>query len=74
MRYQSKGHRWSEERLCPKCDSNDLVRIVYGYPAPELLEQFEKGELESGGCCIDNESPKWRCRTCNETFGNAYFD
>ena len=23
---------------CPKCDSTDIVPIIYGYPGPELME------------------------------------
>ena len=36
--------------ICPKCKSNNVIPIMYGYPAPEAMEEAEKGNLKLGGC------------------------
>ena len=48
-----------------------MIPIVYGDidGSPEVMEQVKNNEIESGGCCIDEESPKWKCRNCEERFG-----
>ncbi len=38
--------------ICPKCKSNNVIPIMYGYPAPEAMEEAEKGNLKLGGCMI----------------------
>ena len=35
--------------ICPKCKSNNVIPIMYGYPAPEAMEEAEKGNLKLGG-------------------------
>lgn len=30
------------ECICPKCKSNNVIPIMYGYPAPEAMEEVEK--------------------------------
>ena len=27
--------------ICPKCKSNNVIPIMYGYPAPEAMEEAE---------------------------------
>ena len=36
---------------CPRCGSVEAIRIVYGYPGPEMAEAEERGEIRLGGCC-----------------------
>jgi len=44
--------------------------IVYGLiDDPEAIKQIEDGEFSTGGCCIEEDSPKWRCRECDKEFG-----
>jgi hypothetical protein len=38
--------------ICPKCKSNNVVPIVYGFPAPNALEEAEKGNVKLGGCLV----------------------
>jgi hypothetical protein len=59
------------KRKCPKCGSDKVIPIVYGDidGSPEVIEQVKNNEIESGGCCIDEESPKWKCRDCEKRFG-----
>ena len=42
---------------CPACGSADVCEIVYGYPAPELAAQAQRGEVVLGGCVIESEPP-----------------
>jgi hypothetical protein len=43
--------------------------IVYGMPGEELFDLSERGEVELGGCCIDDHMPRFRCRRCGATAG-----
>ena len=57
---------------CPKCNSTKVVEILYGYPVPPQNEkEHEKWEKEVvlGGCCIDDDAPKWACKDCEHWFG-----
>ena len=48
-----------------------VIPIVYGdiVGGEEVLQQIKDGEFEPGGCCVDEDSPKWKCRDCSESFG-----
>ena len=54
----------SKKYLCPKCKSNEVIDIVYGYPTQETLQSWFKKEVELGGCIIGNENPHHKCKTC----------
>lgn len=49
---------------CPACDSARVVDIVYGYPGPELMEAAANKDVVLGGCCIDDDMPRWQCVEC----------
>lgn len=49
---------------CPRCGSTDAIRILYGYPAFEMFEAAERGEIRLGGCMVWPESPDYECRGC----------
>jgi len=34
---------------CPKCKSNEVIDILYGYPTQETLQSWFKKEVELGG-------------------------
>jgi hypothetical protein len=51
-------------KKCGKCGSKDVVRIMYGYPTDEIFIKYEKGEVELGGCCQENNAPNWHCKAC----------
>ena len=38
---------------CPICNSKNTVRIAYGYPGPEAVEDSKAGKVHLGGCTID---------------------
>ena len=51
---------------------NDVVLIGYGYPAnKDDLANYEgsSGLFASGGCCIEGDSPKYYCHSCEHTWG-----
>lgn len=52
---------------CPGCGSDDVVRVVYGYPGEELAKSG-RYNVASGGCVIGQGSPSWRCRACECEF------
>ena len=60
------------KRRCPKCNSENVIYIHYGFiDEPSAIERIKKDEFATGGCCIDEDSPKWQCRDCNKEFGKA---
>lgn len=40
--------------ICPECKSNNVVPIIYRYPAIKTIEEAEKGNLKLGGCLVYN--------------------
>lgn len=52
--------------ICPKCKSNNVIPIMYGYPAPEAMKEAEKGNLKLGGCkvFIGGRQPDRYCKEC----------
>ena len=60
------------KKQCPECKSKKVIPIHYGYiDNPDAIERIKNGEFPTGGCCIDNESPKWQCRDCSNEFGKG---
>ena len=60
----------AQSKKCPLCGKSDhVVRILYGLPTSEAWEEAKTGKLHIGGCCIDSDSPKWHCKSCNKEFG-----
>ena len=53
---------------CPKCQSNNIILIVYGYPPSDVGEEAEKGIVQLGGCVINDDSPQWHCKNCGHEF------
>ena len=35
--------------VCPECNNDEVVPIVYGYPSEEMCEAAERGEISLGG-------------------------
>jgi len=59
---------------CPVCRYEDqVVRIMYGYPSLELIEQSRRGEVALGGCCIGFDAHEWYCRGCLRSFNAPDF-
>ncbi len=54
---------------CPRCGSRDVAAIAYGFPDPMMFDAASRGEIELGGCIISDDSPRWRCRSCESEWG-----
>lgn len=57
---------------CPACGKHAGVNIVYGFPAPELMDAAERGEVALGGCCLPLEPIQFRCLACEHEWGEPY--
>lgn len=46
---------------CPTCRAGKLIPIVYGLPGRELVAQYDRGEIELGGCVVGTvlDSSHW---------------
>jgi len=62
-RPRSRPPRPRGPRRCPSCGARDVLKLVFGYPSPGLLEDAKGGEVALGGCVIDKPS-RWRCGAC----------
>ena len=56
-------------KTCPKCKSNMIIDIVYGYPSEEMSEHADSNKIALGGCCIEPSNHKFKCKSCWEEFG-----
>lgn len=56
---------------CPACGCPKVIEISYGLPTEYARKAAAAGELELGGCCVEAESPAWRCAICGLGFGRA---
>jgi hypothetical protein len=54
----------NKKYLCPECNANEGVIILYGYPTDETLKSWFKKEVELGGCIIGKEKPTHKCFKC----------
>ena len=54
---------------CPICNEK-IVPIIYGMPAPEIVEKAEKKEVYLGGCevLIGLKQPIYHCYNCDKNF------
>ena len=37
---------------CPRCDSRDVIWVVYGLPSEEMVEESIAGRVALGGCTV----------------------
>lgn len=57
-----------KENECPRCKSENIVEIIYGYPTKKIMERAKKGEIELGGCEITEADPNRHCKDCLNVF------
>ena len=48
-------------RMCPRCNSEDVLPIIYGLPGPELTEASIRGKVALGGCVVFPDAPDYTC-------------
>lgn len=55
----------SKKRICPKCKSENVLRILYGLP-----DETTPSNVYLGGCCVTDEDPDWHCDSCSWEWGH----
>lgn len=61
-------------RKCPKCNSKNVIPIIYGMPSYEGFLKAERKEIFLGGCCIpiDNNGRviggEYYCKDCENIY------
>ena len=55
---------------CPKCGMNSGISFLYGYPSYLGFKSINRGEVSTGGCCIDFNNPTWACKECGHEWGS----
>lgn len=57
---------------CPSCGSMEIARIQWGRPlfTDKLEAALDAGTVVLGGCMMEYDSPRWRCRSCGHEFGD----
>jgi hypothetical protein len=56
---------------CPRCGSADVLPIRYGYPGPEMVEDWHAGRIALGGCMIHPDYPDHACRGCGHEWRSS---
>ncbi len=72
----SSGVRRSRYKrpACPYCGYEDqVVRIVYGLPGPDMIQESRMGEIALGGSSIGPDSHPWYCKGCLRSFDAPAF-
>ena len=54
---------------CSNCGSELVIEISYGFPDPDA--DYPKSYY-NGGCCIDENTPKYHCTSCENNFGSVF--
>ncbi|MEJ2078016.1 MAG: hypothetical protein P8020_09585 [Acidobacteriota bacterium] len=55
-------------RRCPRCGSEQVIRITSALPGSELATRVYRDEVYVGGSGVDDETPEWHCRGCGYEF------
>lgn len=58
----------SRRQRCPSCRENELVPILYGPLPDSLTEDRNRGAFFWGGLIMKADSPRWKCRRCQQSF------
>ena len=53
------------QKECPACQGSDIKEIVYGLPD---IESFDFEKYEVGGCCVSDNDPGFKCKSCDLEF------
>jgi hypothetical protein len=64
---------WDEAVVCPRCQSDRVVYILYGEPKldEDLKRALASRKVEIAGCIITPDSKRWECRSCAHKWGNV---
>jgi hypothetical protein len=58
----------NRKQRCPSCKENELVPILYGPLPDSLTEDRNRGAFFWGGLVMKPDSPRWKCRRCQQSF------
>ena len=59
-----------DKTRCPKCQSTNRGRILYGRPWKKMIkEELKRKEIVLGGCRVTYNDPKWQCNECKTKWG-----
>jgi hypothetical protein len=55
---------------CPRCGSDAVAEILYGYPAfsEDLRKEMDSGHIVLGGCVVWDDQADLACTTCGLEF------
>lgn len=53
---------------CPRCQSENVVEIIYGYPMPSTMRKAERKEIWLGGCEVNESNFTRFCNNCGHKF------
>jgi hypothetical protein len=56
---------------CPRCDSQDVIWVVYGLPSEEMVEESIAGWVALGGCAVWHGCPDHACQHCGHEWREA---
>jgi hypothetical protein len=56
-------------RICPRCEREESVPLIWGLPSPELMSEEERGLVALGGCMRPGEDFTLHCRACGLEWG-----
>ena len=59
--------------ICPSCEKNNGVQLLWGMPDAAALKLAEKGEGELGGCVITDMEIDRHCRSCAHQWNSSLF-
>lgn len=58
------GDEMEDAERCPRCQSDEVLRIAYGMPSEEMVRESIAGRVAFGGCLVWPEAPDRTCRAC----------
>lgn len=54
-----------KRKFCPRCNSRNVVQIIFGYPTRETEDKARRGEIVLGGCEVERgHEPQRFCKEC----------
>jgi hypothetical protein len=67
---------YATSRKCPRCESPEVIPIIYGLPADreEAMKADREGKIKLGGCIVGEESPNFTCKSCGKKWLTLYLE
>ena len=55
-------------KYCPKCKSNMIIDIVYGFPSKKMCDDATSNKINLGGCIKEPNNPDHKYKSCGYEF------